>query len=330
MDQKSHMKVYGIAVMFSVLVGFSFLGVKTCVPVANSLQILVHRYNFAFLAILLLMVLHIVRIDLRGRRKKNLILTAGTYIGFMALQVMGMFYSTSIEASILFAIVPILAQIIAAVFLGEKATLIQNLFVGLSVAALIVMLVMGSTSIRFHAGGTALLLLSSVCMAVSNVFMRYVRAEYRPIEISTAIIIGGCVVFNLAFLIQGAITGNSGTYFEPFRHKEFTIAVAYLGIGCILLSAQLMSYLLSKLAAVKATIFGNVSTAISIIAGVVILGEPLMPYHIICAVLIIAGVVGLSFSGERPREKTAKEIVDPQKIQIMEENKDEIQISDGK
>lgn len=330
MDQKPHMKVYGMAVMFSVLVGFSFLGVKTCVPVASGLQILVHRYNFAFLAILLLMAFRVVRVDLRGRSKKNLFLTAGTYIGFMALQVVGMFYSTSIEASILFAIVPILAQIIAAVFLGEKATLIQNLFVGLSVAALIVMLVMGSSSLSFHVGGTVLLLLSSVCMAVSNVFMRYVRTEYRPIEISTAIIIGGWAVFNIAFLIQGAIQGTIGTYFAPFRHVEFVIAAAYLGIGCILLSAQLMSYLLSKLAAVKATIFGNVSTAISIIAGVVILGEPLMPYHIICAVLIITGVVGLSLSGKKPGKKPAKQSANTQKTRIMEENKDEIQISDGK
>lgn len=330
MDQKHQVKVYGIAVMFSILVGFSFLGVKTCVPVANSLQILVHRYNFAFLAILLLMALRVVRVDLRGRSKKNLVLTAGTYIGFMALQVVGMFYSTSIEASILFAIVPILAQIIAAVFLGEKATLIQNMFVSLSVAALIVMLVMGSTSLTFHAGGTILLLLSSVCMAVSNVFMRYVRAEYRPIEISTAIIIGGWAVFNIAFLIQGAVQGTLGTYFAPFHHPEFVIAAAYLGVGCILLSAQLMSYLLSQLAAVKATIFGNVSTAISIIAGVVILGEPLMPYHIICAALIIAGVVGLGVSGNRPEKKAKKEGGNTQKTQIMEENKDEIQISDGK
>lgn len=303
MDQKFNVKVYGIAVGFSVLVGFSFLGVKTCVPLASSLQILVHRYNFALLAILVLLLFRIVKIDLRGRSKKNLLLTAGFYIGFMAFQVVGMYYATSIEASILFAIIPILAQIIAAVFLGEKATLVQNLFVCLSVAALISMLIMGSTRISFHMGGTILLLLSSLCMAISNVFMRYVRAEYKPIEISAAIIIGGCAVFNLAFFAQGMVNGTIGTYFEPFRHMEFVIAAAYLGIGCILLSAQMMSYLLSKLEAVKATIFGNVSTAISIIAGALILGEPLLPYHIVCAALIIAGVIGLGLSGKKEDNK---------------------------
>lgn len=316
MDKKSNVKVYGVAILFSVLVGFSFLGVKTCVPLASGLQILTHRYNFAFLAILILLAFRIVRIDLRGRSKKNLFLTAGFYIAFMALQVAGLYDATSIEASILFAIIPILVQIIASVFLGEKATLVQNLFVCLSVAALIIMLVMGAASISFHLGGTILLLLSSVCMAISNVFMRYVRAEYKPIEISAAIIIGGCAVFNIIYLAQGAITGTIGDYFEPLRHVEFTIAAAYLGIGCILLSAQIMSYLLSKLAAAKATIFGNVSTAISIIAGVLVLGEPLMPYHIICTALIIVGVVGLSLSGNKEEKEREEE--------------DEIQNSDGK
>ena len=156
-----------------------------------------------------------------------------------------------------------------------------------------------------------------------QVFMRYVREQYKPVEISAAIIIGGCAVFNLAFLIYGIASDSLNTYFEPFRHTEFIVATAYLGVGCILLSAQLMSYLLSKMAAVKATIFGNVSTAISIVAGVVVLGEPLRAYHIICTVLIIVGVIGLSLSGDK---KSGKE----EKKARNREEEHEISISDGK
>lgn len=318
MDKKTNIKAYSAAIFFSVLVGFSFLGIKTCVPLANSLQILVHRYNFAFFALLLLLALRIARLDLRGKPKKNLILTAGFYVGFMVLQVIGLYFSSSIEGSIIFAIVPIIAQIIASVFLGEKATVWQNVFVCLSVVSLIIMIILGSSSVEFHISGIILLILSSISMAVSNVFMRYVRDQYKPIEISAAIIIGGCAVFNFAFFVYAIFSGNLHTYFEPFQHTEFIIVTAYLGVGCILLSAQLMSYLLSKMAAVKATIFGNVSTAISIVAGVLVLGEPLRAYHIICTVLIIAGVIGLSFSGNK---KSADE---------KKEEEDAISISDGK
>ena len=71
MDKKTNIKAYSAAIFFSVLVGFSFLGIKTCVPLANSLQILVHRYNFAFFALLLLLALRIARLDLRGKPKKK-------------------------------------------------------------------------------------------------------------------------------------------------------------------------------------------------------------------------------------------------------------------
>lgn len=329
MDKRDQIKAYSVAIAFSVLVGFSFLGVKTCIPVANSLQILVHRYNFALLALVLLLMFRIVKIDLRGRSKKNLILTAAFYIGFMILQVVGLCFATSIVGSIIFAIVPILAQIIAALFLGEKATLTQNLFVCMTVVSLILMILAGSTDISFHLGGIVLLLLSSVSMAVSNVFMRYVRTQYRPIEISAAIIIGGCIIFNIGFLIYGAFSGTLDTYFAPFHHREFIIAAAYLGIGCILASAQMMSYLLSKMEAVKATIFGNVSTAISIVAGAVVLGEPLFWYHIVCTAFIIAGVVGLSFSGQKGPKKEQKKTEEPME-QKEEQQGHEDSISDGK
>ena len=142
MDKTTKIKAYSAAIFFSVLVGFSFLGVKTCVPLADSLQILVHRYNFALLALLILLVFRVARIDLRGKPKKNLFLTAAFYVGFMVLQVIGLYFSSSIEGSIIFAVVPIIAQIIASVFLGEKATLRQNIFVCLSVVSLIIIVIL--------------------------------------------------------------------------------------------------------------------------------------------------------------------------------------------
>lgn len=299
MDKKDLTKAYGAAVFFSILVGFSFLWIKKCIPYADSLHILVHRFNFAMLALALLFIFKVVKINLKGQPKKNLALTAGFYVGFMFFQVLGLYFATSIEGSIIFAAVPVLVQIIAAVFLGEKSTWIQNIFVTVSVIALIVMVILGSSEISFNITGIVLLIISSVCMALSNVYMRYVRNQYRPIEISAAIIVLGTIVFNLMFILKGIISGNEIGYFEPLKHGEFLTGVVYLGIGCILLSAQIMSYLQSKLQAAKASVFGNVSTAISIVAGAVLLDETLRVYHVICTALIIGGVIGLNCFGSK-------------------------------
>ena len=304
-NEADRKKGYIAAICFSVLVGFSFLGIKICQNYTDSLHLLCYRYDFAFVVIVLLAVFGIVKIDIRNKPKKKLMLTAGFYVGFMALQVTGLAYATSVEGSILFAIVPIIVKVIASVFLKERSSWIENMFICMTVAALVFMIIMGATGIVINPLGTVLLLLSSISMALSNVFMRYTRNDYRPVEITFSIVVMGFIVFNSVQIVSGIISGEGiGDYFAPLAVPQVLIACGYLGIGCILLSAHLMSYMLSKMEAVKGTIFGNVSTAISIVAGVLVLGETLMWYHVVCTLLIITGVVGLSLSGSRREERS--------------------------
>lgn len=283
-------RAYLAAIVFSVVVGFSFLGVKTCVPLASTLQILVWRYNWAALLMGLFLLSGMVKIRLTGKPKKNLLLTAGFYIGFMIFQTIGLIFATSIESGIIFAIIPILSKLIAGVVLKENTGWVQNIFMVLSISALIVMILMGSTGVETNLVGVTILIISSISMAISNVYMRYVRQEYRPVEITAAICFMGAISFNIAYLFSGDFLH----YLEPLQHMEFVIATLYLGTACIVLSAQLMAFMLRHMPAVNATIFGNLSTAISIVAGVVILGEPLLFYHVLCTLLIIVGVVGVS------------------------------------
>ena len=303
-------KAYSCAVIFTILTGFSFLGIKLCIPYADTFHVLVHRFNFALLALIILAVTKVVKLELRGKPKRNLLITASFYIVFILFQVMGMYYATSIEGSIIFAAVPIMVQIIAAVFLHEKPTWVQTAFILLSVCSLMIMVVLGSNEITFNPLGVILIFISSIAMALNNVCSRYVRNQYTPIELSGAIIILGTIVFNLIFIVRGFFVDQQG-YFEPLQHLEFTIATCYLGVGCILLTAQIMAYMQCKLQSAKAAVFGNVGTAISILAGALILGEHLYVYHIVCSVLIVAGALGLNFFGRRG-------------------GKNEVRISDGK
>lgn len=296
-------KGYMAAVCFSILVGFSFLGIKVCQSYTDSLNLLCYRYDFAFVVIMLLVIFRVIKLDIANKPKKKLLLTAGFYVGFMALQVVGLSYATSVEGSIIFAIVPIIVKIIASIFLKEKSSWLANVFICLTVASLIFMIVMGATKIVINPIGTVLLLFSSVSMALSNVFMRYTRNDYKPIEITFTIVILGFIAFNTAMVIRSVMYGDTiGDYFAPLAIPQVFVAAGYLGIGCILLSAHLTTYMLGKLEAAKGTIFGNVSTAISIVVGAVVLDEALMWYHIVCTVVIIAGVVGLSLSGSGKAE----------------------------
>lgn len=296
-DRMKNVKVYTSAVIFSLIVGFSFLGVKTSVRVATPLETLTYRFDFAFLAALLPMIFGHIKLGISRKAKGGLILSVSCYLAFMIFQTIGLLFATSVESGIIFASIPILAKIIAHFALGEKGTWLQNCFVLISVSAVIAMFVMSAQDFKgVSIAGLALLFLSSILMAVSNVSMRYARKEYKPFTIAFMIAAVGCLTFNAAAVANGLMSG-SFHYFAPLAHPEFIIATAFLGIPSTLISSLLIAYMLANMEAVKATIFGNLSTAISIVVGVLVLGEPLYNYDIVCTILIIFGVIGTSVTG---------------------------------
>ena len=309
----SKVKLYTVALIYTFSIGFSFLAIKKCVPFADSLTILAYRYDFALLGVLVWLagckVLGKYPENRPGRPKSKLYLTAGFYIGFMALQITSMFFATSIEGAIVFAMVPIFAKIIARIFLGEKSTILQNIFVVVTITALIVLIILEATDITMSLPGLLIMTAASLSMAVSNVFMRYVRGTFKPIEITKTIAIGGFFIFNIVCIVRAIATGTLDEFLSPMTHPQFVIAISFLGIFCILLSAQFMAYMLAHMEIVQSTIFGNASTAISIIAGALLLGEPLTIYHIICAALILVGVIGLSVA-PAPAENSGKKLGD--------------------
>lgn len=299
----SKWKVYSAAVAFSVIVGFSFLGVKTCVMTATPLQTLAYRFDFAFLAGVVFLAIPTLRRQAAAPISPALLISIGGYLGFMVFQTIGLQYASSIESGILFTMVPIIAKLIARSVLNEKGTWAQTLFVLLSVTSLSVMLLLGTTSFaQMNPKGILCLLVSSIAMACSNVSTRFARKQYTPYVIALFITGSGCLIYNTALLVTALKMESFRVFTSPLSEPSFLIATAFLGIPSTLVSSLLVAYMLAHLEAVKATIFGNLSTAISIVVGVVVLGEPLFGYHIVCTLLIIVGVIGTSVTGQRKQK----------------------------
>ena len=295
MDRGTKIKAYSAGVVFALLVGFSFLSVRVSVQIASPIEVLTFRYNFAFLAVCLTAaVFKSAGFNPKGKRKA-LACSGVFYLLFLVLQAFGLVFSTSVESAIIFATVPVIAKIIARFLLGETSTWQQNAFVGLSVSAVIIMVVMSAGDVEVNLLGIILLIFASIGMASANVLFRYVRAEHSPFSITFAISTIGFVVLNawyIFYLLNAH--GSLSAYFSPFADSRFVIATVYLGVPCIVFTSWLMGYMLKHMEAIRATIFGNLSTAISIIAGVVVLGEVMALYKVICTVIIVTGVIGVS------------------------------------
>ncbi len=299
-DGVSSWKLYLVGATFALSIGFSFFGIKKCVPYADTLVLLAYRYMAALIGVVAFTAvskaLGMYPKAEPGRPRIRVYQMAAFYMAFMILQIMAMYFTTSIEGAIVYAMVPIFAKIIGRFTLGEKSTWLQNFFVVMTVSALIVLIVLNAADINMNVTGLIIMTVSSLFMACQNVSARYVRGVFAPIEITTCIAVGGFVIFYGAALVRALVTGDLNGLFEPLKHAQFVIWASFLGIFCILLSAQFMAYMLSHMQIVQSTAFNSASTLISIIAGALILGEPLYWYHYVCGALILAGVVGLTLA----------------------------------
>ena len=295
MDKGIKLKAYSAGVLFAILVGFSFLSTRVSVQIASPVEVLVFRFNFAFVMVCVTaLFFKIARPNVKGK-KKALACAGALYTGFMILQAIGLVIATSIEGAIMFAIVPIIANIVARILLNETSTWQQNVFVGASVSAVIFMIIMSAGDIEVNLLGLILLMLSSVSLATANVLFRYVRQEHGPFSLTFFNSMFGFIVLNIWYIVYLLQThGNIAEYFAPCANSQFVIATAYLGIACIVFTTWFMGYMMKHMEAIRATIFGNLSTAISIIAGVLILREPMPLYNVVCVVVIVVGVVGVS------------------------------------
>jgi drug/metabolite transporter (DMT)-like permease len=293
---------YGAGVLLTLIIGFSFLGVKVCVGIASPFETLAWRYNFACLPALFALLFGAVKPRLGGEGLRDFVLTAGFYTACMILQAIGLLYASSVESGIFFAVIPVFVKVLASILIKEHATRKQNFFMCLSVGSLVAMIVCGAGDITMHANGAVILLAASLCMAFSNVFMRRVRNRRSAAEIAVALAFAGFVACNAVALFLALKGGGLREYFSVTHNLRFLAATAYLGVLSTFCTGFLMGYMTKRLEAVKAAVFGNMASAISVAAGAVFLREPLHWYHIVFTLFILAGVVGVSASGARPAE----------------------------
>jgi drug/metabolite transporter (DMT)-like permease len=274
------------------------------VGIASPFEALAWRYNFALLPGLTGLLSGAIKLSHDPGELRGLAANAILYTAFLSLQAVGMVYATSVESGIIFAVIPIFTKILASVLLGERASRRQNLFMCLSVAALIALIACGASAITMNLGGAAILVVSGLCMSLSNVYVRFVRKRMGTAgELAVVVAIAGFLVCNGAAVFQAFQNGDPMSYFSPARDLRFLAASAYLGVLSTFFTSFLMGYMMKTMAAMKASIFGNLSSAISIAAGSLLLGEALYWYHIVFTALIVAGVIGVNAGGTPSRKK---------------------------
>lgn len=283
--------------------GLSFLASRTGLNTAHVFQLLSHRFLISFLLINLIPV---QRSAVRHKPRQLLLLTVlGLFqpVLYFFGEQYGILHSTTVFSGVMIAMIPVFSTLAAAPILGEKPTWGQLLFGLLSVGGVIGLGLLSRQSGHLDWIGVAALVLAVVSAAAYTLLARRLSANTTSFSRTYAMLASGAVVFTVLALIH--CRGNLQDYLQPFQNRSYLISVLYLSLFCSVLAFFLSNYAITRLPIARETVFANLTTAVSVFAGVVFLQEPFSLLSLLFCLVILSGIYGVQrVSGKRQTEGT--------------------------
>lgn len=290
---------YAGLTLMTLIIGFSFIFVKIALRYAPPSDLLAHRFTTAAAGLIIYYAFY--RKERPGIERKNIpaLLALSLFYPLLlfGFQTIGLKYTSASEAGIISAVTPIITLILAALFLKEKNTTVQILFVLLSVSGVIyIMYRNGMTAITGETmKGNTLILLSVISIAIYYVMGRKANKQFNSMDITFFMSLTACIVFNFAAVVMHVKSGSLAHYFDAFKNPGFLWPILYLGILSTFLTSFLGNNALSVIPAAQVSIFNNFSPVISVFGGVFFLNETLKGWHIIGGILVLGGIIGVNY-----------------------------------
>ncbi len=281
----------------NVIFGFSFLFSKLAMDVAQPLVLLSVRFLVAFLLMTMMILMGMVKCDLKGKSILPLLILGFLQpIVYFICESYGIKYSSTSFGGIIIAMSPIIGLILGIWFLKELPTRLQILFSVLSVSGVVIMTAADGVG-GFEWRGLLFLIGAAFAAAIFNIYSRRISDQFTAFE-RTYVMFGlGTVVFGLMALF--AVGNDMGQWSAALSSKRFWISILYLSSLSSIGAFMLINKALDVLEAARALVFANVSTVISVLAGVLLLHEHFSAVQAVGIVMVLVGVYGVNAYAKR-------------------------------
>ena len=186
--------------MGNVIWGFTFLFTRVALRTTDPAVMLSLRFVVAFLLLNVLLLTGHEKVSFRGKNPKGILALTVTEIAYFYFESYGVLYTNATFSGMVLAVSPIVAIVLAMVFLKEYPTRRQALFCVLPVVGVMLIVSAGKTLGVITPIGALFLLCSCLTSGAYKTANRKAAEEFSPFE-RTYVMIGGCaLVFTAAAL----------------------------------------------------------------------------------------------------------------------------------
>lgn len=285
------------ALCAQVIFGFSFMFTKIALDFSSPLTVIADRYIVAFIGLTFVMLLTKTKLKISKNIWKLVLMSTFQPLLYFIFESYGIEMTTSSFSSIMISLIPVVSMISGIFILKEVPSPMQYVFTALSVVGVAVAALSGSADGTVTPLGVALLFGAVLSSVGYNIASRKISAEFSVFERTYAMTLIGLVAFVSISFIENI--NNPIAVISGFSESSYTMAILYLGIFSSVVAFLLLNFANTHLPVAKTTVFSNLTTVVSVVAGVFILKEKFSIEAVISTVMIITGVCGVQMFGVR-------------------------------
>ena len=302
-SMNTHAKAIGAVIAGNTIFGFSFIFSKMALQITLPSVLIAVRFVAAFIALNLIVIFGrmikvpdgqggrkpLVQFSLRGKPLRNILLLALFQpILYFLCESYGIVFTSAAFAGTIIAIIPICGIIFDVLIMHSKVRLRQVICAIMSAVGVGITTV-GAEGMKSSVIGLLFLLGAVTAGSLFYVFSKKSGDDYNPLEQTYVMFALGSLVYAVFALVQ-----CRGQYdeliFSALAQPQFIISVLYLAVISSVAAFIFLNYGTVRVTVSEASIFANLTTVISIIAGVVFLHEVFTPFQVVGAIIIIVSV----------------------------------------
>lgn len=233
--------------------------------------------------------IHWLRFSLRGRPLRPLLaLGLVQPVAYFLCESYGISMTNATFSGVIIALVPIVALIAGALVLREIPSRAQVGWSVFSIGGVMLMTLQQSAEGAIRPLGILMLFGAVVSGVTFNILSRRMSAQFSALERTTVMMVVAAAIFTA--LAVWECRGDWSRLLAPLSSSTFLVSMLYLSVLSSIMAFLFINFASNTLPVAKTTAFCNLTTAISMFAGVVFLREPFGLLSLLASAMIILGV----------------------------------------
>ena len=294
---KTRTKALLAVIIGNSIFGFSFLFSKIALALTIPSVMLAIRFIVAFLTLNLVVLIGKwtgkFEFSMRGKPLKYILLLAifQPCIYFVA-ESYGITYTSSGFAGTIISVIPIAGLLCDVLIMHTKVTR-KQIFCSVGSVLGVIITTLGAQNMKSSTLGVLLLLVAVASGALFYVFSKKAGEHFNPLERTYVMFAAGSLVYIVLALME--CRGQYAELIGPaVTNPAFWGCILYLSIVSSVIAFLILNFGSSHVSVSEASIFANLTTVISIVAGVIFVNETFTMWQVVGAIIIIGSVYASS------------------------------------